>query len=106
MGEGDVGDVRTARAGDPVGPYRRHGRRYPSYSLAIGGGLVVNVVNGRVAGFGLEPTTDLFVSPDGHFVHRDRRRPALVWAAPLAATAAAAAGAVATSVVLRHRRAA
>ena len=74
--------------------------------MSIGAGLVVNVINGRVTGFGLEPTTDLLVTRRGHIVHPDRRRPVLVWAAPIAATAAAAAGAVATGVVLRHRRAA
>ena len=106
MGDGEVGELRTARAGDLVGPYRRHGRRYVSYSVSIGAGLVVNVVNGRVTGFGLEPATDLLVTRRGHIGHPDRRRPVLVWAAPIAATAAAAAGAVATGVVLRHRRAA
>jgi hypothetical protein len=92
--------------GDPIGAYRRHGRRYSSYSLAIGAGLVANVVNGRLAGFGLEPCTSVVVSRDGHVVHLDRRRPVLVWAGPLAGAAAAAAGAVATGVVLRSRRAA
>jgi hypothetical protein len=105
-----VAGITTHQQGDLVGPYRRHGRRYPSYSRAIGAGFVANVVNGTLVGFGLEPCTDVLVGLDGHVTLVGRRRPALVWAAPLAGAAAAAgavaAGAVATGVVLRHRRAA
>ncbi len=101
-----MAEITTGRAGERVGAFRRHGRRHPTYSLAIGGGLVANVVDGTLAGFGLEPCTDTLIARDGHVTHRDRRRPMLVWAAPLAGAAAAAAGAVATGVVLRHRRAA
>jgi hypothetical protein len=97
--------ITSFRAGDRVGSHRHHGRRYSTYSVAIGAGLVANVVNGTLTGFGLEPTTPVLVGRGGQVSHADRRRPALVWVAPIAG-AAAAAGAVATSVVLRHRRAA
>ena len=97
--------ITSCRAGDRVGPHRRYGRRYPTYSLVIGAGLVANVVNGTLVGFGLEPTTTVLVTRSGHVANADRRRPALVWVGPIAG-AAAAAGAVATGVVLRHRRAA
>jgi hypothetical protein len=100
-----VADITAGRAGERVGALRRHGRRYASYSQRIGGGLVANVVDGVLVGFGLEPCTSVLVDEDGRVAFRERRRPALVWVAPLAG-AAAAAGAVATGVVLRHRRAA
>src|SRR5690242_5467787 len=98
---GDVAGITTARAGDHVGTYRRRGRRYATYSREIGAGLVANVVDGWLMGFGLEPTTAVLVRRDGHVEVGDRRLAVLVWAAPLAG---AAAGAVATRAVLRHRR--
>jgi hypothetical protein len=107
-----VADITAGRAGERVGSHRRYGRRYTTYSQVIGGGFVANVVDGRLVGFGTEPCTDLVIELDGRIIHRDRRRPVLVWAAPIAgaaaaaagAMAAAAAGAMATSAILRHRR--
>ncbi len=95
--------ITMAKVGDEVGGCRRRGRRYGTYSIEIGAGLLANVVDGRLTGFGLEPTTDVLVRRDGRVEVNGRRLPVLVWAAPLAG---AAAGAVATRVVLRHLRAA
>lgn len=101
-------DIRTRRVGEHIGAYRRHGRRYASYSLAIGGGLVANVVDGTLTSFGLEPCTAVLIGQNGNVVGGEQRRPVLEWAAPLAGAAAAAAAGVmaATGAVLRHRRAA
>jgi hypothetical protein len=97
-------ELTAGRRGDRVGWYRHRGRRYRSYSRAVGGGLVVNVVEGRIVGFGLEPCTDVVIEATGRVVPRGARVTAL-WAAPLAGVAAAGAvGAVATRVALRHRR--
>jgi hypothetical protein len=97
-----VADITAGRAGERIGSHRRHGRRYPTYSQIIGGGFVANVVDGVLVGFGIEPSTDVLVDRQGRITHRDRRRPVLVWVAPIAG--AAAAGAMATGAILRHRR--
>ena len=99
-----MADITAGRAGEQVGSHRRYGRRYTTYSQVIGGGFVANVVDGTLVGFGTEPCTGIVIELDGRIVHRDRRRPVLVWAAPIAGAAAAAAGAMATSAILRHRR--
>jgi hypothetical protein len=93
-------DVTTLRAGDRVGSVRRRGRRLETYALQIGGGLCLNVVDGRMVNVGLEPVGPVVTGS----THR-RRHLRVVWAAPLGAAAAGAA-AVATGIVLRHRRAA
>ncbi len=95
------------RAGQPWGAHRRHGRRYPTYSRELGGGLFANVVDGVVTSVGVEPVGDWVVRRSGRveaLVPTTRpSRPALVWAAPLA-TAAIGGAAVAASFALRHGR--
>src|SRR5262249_24046030 len=102
---GDVmAEITAGRRGDRVGWYRHRGRRYRSYSRAVGAGLVVNVVEGRIVGFGLEPCTDVVIDAPGRVVPRDGGRVTPLWAAPLAGVdAAGAVGAVATRVALRRR---
>jgi hypothetical protein len=94
-----MGDILGRRAGDPVEAIGWRGRRRSSFSQCVGGGLRANVVDGVLVGFGLEPVDglELVAATPRHYV-------ALLWAAPLAG--AAAAGAVATGLVWRHRRAA
>ena len=53
------------RAGQPWGAHRRHGRRYPTYSRELGGGLFANVVNGVVSSVGVEPVGDWVVRRSG-----------------------------------------
>jgi hypothetical protein len=96
-----MGDILGKRAGDPVEGFWWRGRRHSTFSQCVGGGLRANVVNGVLVGFGLEPIDGLDVTGPG----ATRHHLVLLWAAPLAG-AAAAAGAVATSLVWRHRRAA
>jgi hypothetical protein len=95
------------RAGQPWGAHRHHGRRYPSYSRELGGGLFANVVNGVVTSVGVEPVGDWVVRRSGRveaLVPAARpSRPTLVWAAPLA-TAAIGGAAFAASFALRHGR--
>jgi hypothetical protein len=92
-----MGDILGKRAGDPVEAVWWRGRRRPTFSQPIGGGLRANVVNGVLVGFGLEPV-------DGpELPGLPRPRHLVLWAAPLAG---AAAGAVATGLMWRHRRAA
>jgi hypothetical protein len=99
-----VEELVQAGAGEQVDAYRRRGRRYHSYARSIGGGLYANVVDGRLAGFGVEPVADVVVALDGQSQYIDRRPvPVLAWAAPLGAAAAAGA-AVATGYVLRRTR--
>jgi hypothetical protein len=95
-----MGDILNKRAGDPVEAMWRRGRRRATFALSVGGGLYANVVDGVLVGFGLEPVAGPFVSP----LQPVRHHAVLAWAAPLAGAAAAAAGAVATGLVLRHRR--
>ena len=95
-----MGDILGKRAGDPVEAVWWRGRRRTTFSQSVGGGLRANVVGGVLVGFGLEAVDGPDVSslaPRHHLV--------MLWAAPLAG-AAAAAGAVATGLVWRHRRAA
>ena len=91
------------RAGQPWGAHRHHGRRYPSYSRELGGGLFANVVTS----VGVEPVGDWVVRRSGRveaLVPAARpSRPTLVWAAPLA-TAAIGGAAFAASFALRHGR--
>jgi len=94
-----VGEIVSKRAGEAVESIWRRGRRHSTFTIAIGGGFYANVVDGVFVGFGLEPVAGPVLSAPVH------RRPVLAWAAPIAG-AAAAAGAVATGFVLRHRRAA
>jgi len=91
-----MGDILGKRAGDAVEAVWWRGRRRSTFSQSVGGGLRVNVVNGVLVGFGLEPV-------DGPDVTAVAPRHHLLWAAPLAG---AAAGAVATGLMWRHRRAA
>ncbi len=95
------------RAGQPWGAHRHHGRRYPSYSRELGGGLFANVVNGVVTSVGVEPVGDWVVRRSGRveaLVPAARpARPTLVWAAPLA-TAAIGGAAFAAGFALRHGR--
>ena len=96
-----MGDILGKRAGDPVEAIWWRGRRRSSFSQCVGGGLRANVVEGVLVGFGLEPVD----GPDMVSLPAPRHYVALLWAAaPLAG--AAAAGAVATGLVWRHRRAA
>jgi hypothetical protein len=99
-------DVISQRAGAVVGAIRRRGRRLDTYSLELGGGLRANVVQGRLVGFGLEPVGVVVHQRhlrlgDGRLGHGRR---AIAWAAPIAGTVAAAGAAVATGLVIRHRR--
>jgi hypothetical protein len=87
---------------------RRHGRRLRSFAREIGGGLYENVVSGRVVSVGLEPVGEWIVHRDGHVELFDRSRrhvAVLAWAAPVAG-AAVTGGAVALTLLRRHRRAA
>jgi len=93
-----MGDILSKRAGDPVEAIWWRGRRRSSFSQCVGGGLRVNVVNGVLVGIGLEPVD----GPDVPVPGSPRHHVALLWAAPLAGAAAAAA----TGLVWRHRRAA
>jgi hypothetical protein len=95
-----MGDIVGRRAGDPVEAVWWRGRRRTTFTQSVGGGFRANVVDGVLVGFGLEPVAGPDVSPFG-----PRHHVALLWAAPIAG-AAAAAGAVATGLVWRHRRAA
>jgi hypothetical protein len=91
--------ITGVAAGAPVGPIWRRGRRVDTYARALGGGLHANVVDGTLVGFGLEPIDGPVIGAD----HPGRRRVVVAWAAPIAGVAA---GAVATTFVLRHRHAA
>ncbi len=95
-----MGDILMKRAGEPVEAMWRHGRRRATFAQDIGGGMYANVVDGVLVGFGIEPVAGPFVST----MSPVRHHAVLVWAAPLAGAAAAAAGAVATGLMLRHRR--
>ncbi len=95
-----MGDILGRQAGDPVEAVWWRGRRRSTFSQSIGGGLRVNVVNGVLVGFGLEPVD----GPDVSGLASPRHHLKLLWAA--APLAGAAAGAVATGLVWRHRRAA
>lgn len=92
-----MGDILGKRAGDPVEAVWWRGRRRTTFRLPLGGGLRANVVDGVLVAFGLEP----IAGPE--LVGVTRPRHLVLWAAPLAG---AAAGAVATGLVWRHRRAA
>jgi len=96
-----MGEIVTKRAGDRVDAVWRHGRRHDTFARAVGTMLYANVVDGVLVCFGVEPVVEPIIPapPPPH------RRAVLVWAGPIAG-AAAAAGAVATGWVLRHRRAA
>ena len=94
-----MGDILEKRAGDLVDAIWRRGRRRATFAHGIGGGLYANVVDGVLVGFGLEPIAGPFVP-----TRVSRHNIVLVWAAPVAGAAAAAAGAVATGLVWRHRR--
>jgi hypothetical protein len=94
-----MGDILGKRAGDQVDAVWWRGRRRSTFSQCIGGGLRLNVVNGVLVGFGLEPVD----GPDVTGPAPSRHHLVLLWAAPLAG---AAAGAVATGLMWRHRRAA
>jgi hypothetical protein len=91
-----MGDILGKRAGDPVEAVWWRGRRRATFSQAVGGGLRANVVNGMLVGFGLEAVE----GPELPALPRPRHL--ALWA-PLAG---AAAGAVATGLMWRHRRAA
>lgn len=95
-----MGDILNKRAGDPVEAVWRHGRRRATFAQSIGGGMYANVVDGVLVGFGLEPVAGPFVPS----LPPVRHHAVLVWAGPIAGAAAAAAGAVATGLMLRHRR--
>jgi hypothetical protein len=95
-------DLAALRAGDVLGPAHRRGRRFHNYSVALGGGLFVNVDRDRLTCVGIEPVAAPVVSPAALSPHAWRP---LVWVGPLAGAAAAGA-AVVTSVALWHRRAA
>jgi hypothetical protein len=93
-----MGDILGKRAGDAVDAVWWRGRRRTTFSQALGAGLRANVIDGVLVGFGLEPIAGPELpGPARHHL-------TLMWAAPLAG--AAAAGAVATGLVWRHRRAA
>jgi hypothetical protein len=94
-------DLISQPAGTDVGAVRRRGRRLDTYSLELGGGLRANVVQGTLVGFGLEPVGVLVAQ---RHLRLDHGRRALAWAAPIAGTVAAAGAAVATGLVIRHRR--
>jgi hypothetical protein len=94
-----MGDILGKRAGDSVDAVWWRGRRRTTFSHYVAAGLRANVVNGVLVGFGLEPVD----GPEVTGPASSRHHGAFLWAAPLAG---AAAGAVATGLMWRHRRAA
>ncbi len=103
----DRAALRSARPGERIGAAHRRGRRYHSYVAELGGGLFANIADERLVGVGIEPVGDVLVRLDGRIdrIGDRRHRLRLVWAAPAAAGAVAAAG-VAAGLVLGRRRAA